>query len=95
LSFNLNSSLWLRRQLKNRSHLTFSQTRQEHDLAVRKFQRIMVGSDPLFIDLPKDRRLGFDHLIRATQYTNRLTSNLANKGQFGSWSDADCDIPIL
>jgi hypothetical protein len=75
--------------------LAFSQTSQEHDLAIWKFQRIVVGSEPFFIDLPKDRRFVFDHLIRTTQYTNRLTFNLANKGQLGSWSDADRDILIF
>jgi len=75
--------------------LAFSQTRQEHDLAIWKFQRIVVGGDPFFIDLSKHRRLVFDHLIRTTQYTNRLAFDLANKGQLGSWSDADRDTLIF
>jgi len=75
--------------------LAFSQTRQEHDLAIWKFQRIVVGSDPFLINLSKDRRLVFDHLIRTTQYTNRLAFNLANKRQLGSWSDADRDTLIF
>src|ERR1700756_5363830 len=38
LGFELNDSLWLRPQLKNRSLLTLAQRCQEHDLAIRKFQ---------------------------------------------------------
>jgi hypothetical protein len=76
---NFHGILWHRWQLKNSSHLTLSQTRQEHDLAIRKFQRIVVDGDSVFIDLPKDRRLVFDYLIRATDYTNRLTFDLTNK----------------
>ena len=49
LSFDLNLSAWLRRQLKNCSLLALSHTCQEHDLTVRKFQRIMVSGDLLFI----------------------------------------------
>jgi hypothetical protein len=43
LGRRLTGSLWLRRQLKNRSLLTFTQECQGHDLAVRKFQRIVMG----------------------------------------------------
>ena len=57
LGFNLNGSPWLRRQLKNRSLLIFTQTCQEHDLVIRKFQRIVMSGEPVFVDLPKNRRL--------------------------------------
>jgi hypothetical protein len=60
LGFDLNRSPWLRWQLENCSFLTFSQTCQEHDLAVWKFQRIVMGPDLVFVDLPKDRRLILD-----------------------------------
>src|SRR5262249_50804827 len=95
LGFHLNSSLGFRRQLKNRSFLSFSQTCQEHDLAVRKFQRIVMNGDFFFIDLPKDRRLVLEHLIPPTQHTNRLARNLASKGQLGSWSNADRQARIF
>jgi hypothetical protein len=60
LGFDLNRSPWLRWQLENCSFLTFSQTCQEHDLAVWKFQCIVMGGDLVFVDLPKDRRLILD-----------------------------------
>jgi len=75
--------------------LTFSQTRQEHDLAIWKFQGIVVGGDPFFIDLPKDGRLVPDRLMRQREHTNRLVGNLAKKGQLGAWSEADRDILIF
>ena len=80
LGICLNSSPRLRRQLKNCSLLAFSHTCQEHDLAVRKFQRIVMSDDPVFIDLPKDRRLVLDHPIPPTQHADRLARNLASKG---------------
>ena len=43
LRFYFNGILWFRWQSKNRSLLAFSQTSQEHDLAVRKFQCIVSG----------------------------------------------------
>jgi len=41
--------------LKNRNLLTFTQRCQEHNLAVRKFQRIVMRRDLFSIDLSKDR----------------------------------------
>jgi hypothetical protein len=43
--------------------LTFKQECQEHDPAVRKFQRIVMGGDLFFVDLPKDCRLVFDRTV--------------------------------
>jgi hypothetical protein len=60
LGFDLNRSPWLRWQLENRGLLILTQARQEHDLAVRKFQRIVMSGDLVFVDLPKDRRLMLD-----------------------------------
>jgi hypothetical protein len=54
LGCDLNRSPWLRWQLENCSFLTFSQTCQEHDLTVRKFKRIVMGRDLVFVDLTKD-----------------------------------------
>jgi hypothetical protein len=43
--------------------LTFAQESQKHDLAVGKFQRIVMSDDPVFVDLPKDRCLVLDYII--------------------------------
>jgi hypothetical protein len=66
---SLDDSLWLGRQLKNRSLLTLTQECQGHDLAVRKFQRIVMGCHPFFVDLPKDRCLVIDHCPAPSQQT--------------------------
>jgi IS30 family transposase len=43
LGGRFNGSLWLGRQLKNRSLLTLTENREQYDLAVRKFDRIVMG----------------------------------------------------
>jgi hypothetical protein len=63
LGFGLNESLWFRWQLKNRSLLTLTQRCQQHDLPIRKFQRIVVRDDLVFVDLPKDRCLVLDYTV--------------------------------
>jgi hypothetical protein len=57
--------------LKNRRLLTLIQECQEHDPAVRKFQRIVMSDDPLFVDLPKDCGFVGDHLRPPAQEANR------------------------
>jgi hypothetical protein len=43
--------------------LTLTQACQEHDLAVGKFQRIVMSDGPVFVDLPKDRCLVLDYIV--------------------------------
>ena len=45
LDCRLGGSLWLSGQLKNRGLLTLTKERQQQDLAVRKFERIVNGMD--------------------------------------------------
>ena len=66
LALRFNSSLWLRRQLKHCSALTLAQECQERDLAVRKFQCIVMSDRLFLVDLPEDRRLVIN-LFRAGQ----------------------------
>jgi hypothetical protein len=47
-------ALRLSRQLQNRRLLVFPKHRQQHDPAIRKFQRIMVRGYFLLINLPED-----------------------------------------
>jgi hypothetical protein len=58
-----NGSLWFRRQLQNSRLLAFTQACQQHDLAIRKFQRIVMHRNFVFVDLPKDRGLMRDYFI--------------------------------
>jgi hypothetical protein len=54
-----------------------------------------MSGDPVFIDLPKDRRLVLDHPIPPTQHADRLARNLVSKGQLGSRSNADSHVRIF
>jgi hypothetical protein len=63
LGFGLNDSLWFRWQLKNGGLLTLTQRCQQHDLPIRKFQRIVVRDEFVFVDLAKDRCLVLDYLV--------------------------------
>jgi hypothetical protein len=79
LGFDLNRSPWLRWQLENRGLLTLTQARQEHDLAVRKFQRIVMSGDLVFVDLPKDRRLILDRTVVPRPQSSWQAPNLVSK----------------
>jgi hypothetical protein len=63
LGLGFNGSLWFRRQLQNRCLLAFTQACQQHDTAIRKFQRIVMRRNLVFVDLPKDRGLMRDYFI--------------------------------
>ena len=63
LGLSFNGSLWFRRQLQNGRLLALTQSCQERDPAVRKFQRIVMRRDFVFVDLPKDRGLMLDYFI--------------------------------
>jgi hypothetical protein len=95
LGFNLSDSLWLRRQLKNHSLLILTQACQKHNLAVGKFQRIVMSRDLFFVDLPKDRRLVLDYFIPPTQQARRQARNFVGKGQLSSRKNADRDGRIF
>jgi hypothetical protein len=60
LGLGFNDSLWFCRQLQNRRLLTPTQSCQQHNPAIRKFQRIVMRCDLVFVDLPKDRGLMLD-----------------------------------
>jgi hypothetical protein len=63
LCYRLGGSLWLSGQLKNRGLLTLTKERQQQDLAVRKFERIVMGHCLFFVDLPKDRCSVVEHIL--------------------------------
>jgi hypothetical protein len=65
--------------LKNRSLLTLAQERQEDDLAVRKFEGIVMGSDLVFIDLPKDRGFVLDRPVVPRPQSGWQALNLVSK----------------
>jgi hypothetical protein len=63
LGLSFNGSLWFCRQLQNGRLLVLTQSRQKHDPAIRKFQRIVMRRDLVLVNLPKDRCLMLDHFI--------------------------------
>jgi hypothetical protein len=63
LGLGFNGSLWFCRQLQNRGLLALIQSCQERDPAIRKFQRIVMRCNFVFVDLPKDRGLMLDYFI--------------------------------
>jgi hypothetical protein len=70
LDLSLNSRPWFSWQLEDCSLLILSQRCQEHDVAIRKFQRIVMGSELVFVDLPKDRSLMFDCIVPRPQFSS-------------------------
>ncbi len=79
LSCKLSGSLWLGRQLKNRGLLTFTQACEQHDLAVRKFECIVMRRRFFLVDLPKDCGLVIDRALTPTQKTGRCPTYLVRK----------------
>jgi hypothetical protein len=75
--------------------LTFKQECQEHNPAVRKFQRIVMSVDLFFVDLPKDCRLVIDYFIPPRKQTSRQAPNFVGKRQLRSGSNADHYARVL
>src|SRR6516225_10551720 len=71
LGLSFNGSLWFCRQLQNRGLLALTQCCQQHDSAIRQFQRIVMRCDLVFIDLPKDRCLMVDNFIAPSYHARR------------------------
>jgi len=66
--------------LKNRGLLTFFQKRQQYDLAIRKFERIVMDTFVLLIDLTENCGLVVDFSLTPNKSAGQ-TSNFACKGQ--------------
>jgi hypothetical protein len=80
LVLKLARSLWLRRQLKDRSLLSLTEERQEYDPTIRKFQSIVMGGDSLLVHLSKDRRRVLHYFIAPSEQSGRLTGYFVRKG---------------
>jgi hypothetical protein len=79
LRFNVNSGPRLCWQLENRRLLSLAQEGQKHDLAIRKFQRIVMSGYFFFVDLPKDRRLILDRSVVPGPQPSWQTLNFVRK----------------
>jgi hypothetical protein len=69
--------------------LTAAQVRQKHNLAVRKFQCVVMNVGFVLIDLTKDSRLMFDHFSAPKQKASSQALNFLGKGQLGARSETD------
>jgi hypothetical protein len=64
LGLRLGCGSRLYRKLEHCCFLTFAHVSQAHDLAVRKFQRIMMHTRLVLVDLPEDGRRVIDGCTR-------------------------------
>src|ERR1700738_622758 len=95
LSLNFGCGSRLCWKLQHRRFLPFKHVRQEHDLPIWKFQRIMVGSRVVLIDLPEDRRRMGDHIrLPAKQHTWAAHYQLG-KGELRSRKNAHRRVGIF
>jgi hypothetical protein len=64
-------------QLQDYRLLAFHQVRQEHHIAIRKFQRVVMNGGAVYIDLPEDRGFVGDDILAPRPQTGAL--NLVRK----------------
>jgi hypothetical protein len=69
--------------------LTVAQGRQKHNLAVRKFQRVVMNERVILINLTKDCRPMLDHFSAPKQEASSHALNIVGKGQLSARSETD------
>jgi hypothetical protein len=52
--------------------LPFHQVSQQHDLTIRKFQRVVMNGGAVYIDLPEDRGFVVDDILAPRPQTGAL-----------------------
>src|SRR6516164_7914262 len=82
-------------KLKHHRFLMFKQVGQEHDLPVRKFQRIMMCVQVLLLDLAEDRRRVIDLTDMAAGRAAPPTPYCHGKSKLRSWKNANCHVGIF
>src|ERR1700681_4195618 len=78
LGFYFSRGNRLRRKLKHRCFLICKHVGQQRHLAVRKFQRIMMCSRVLLVDLPKDGCRVIEGTFQTSKPRGRHLTALAN-----------------
>jgi hypothetical protein len=76
------------RQLQHRCGLPGTQARHQHDLSIRKFQRIVMDARLVGVDLPEARQPLTD-LPRTEKPKRRLTLDVVVEGNLGAWHQAN------
>src|SRR5215472_2524428 len=95
LGLSFNGSLWFCRQLQNGRLLALTQSCQECDPAIGKFQRIVMRRDLVFVDLPKDHRLILDYFIAPSYQACPQAFYLFSKRQLRPRKDADRHVHVF
>ena len=95
LGFDFRRCNRLHRKLKHRRFLPFEQVGQQYHLAVRKFQRIVMRSRVVLVDLPKDGRRVIEGTRFPTEQAVRPTTNGFGKGKLCPRKNANRCIAIF
>jgi len=77
-------SPWRRRKLEHGSLLTHRKSRQEHNLSIREFERIMMRVERLFVHLPEYRSTVLDGIAFPNKKIPLCHGYAARKGEFRS-----------
>jgi hypothetical protein len=86
----------LRRKLEYRCFLTFKHVSQQHRLPVWKFQRIVMGSRVVLVDLPKDGHRVLEHLRHPAEQPAAYAAPYRGcKGKLCSWKNANRRVGIF
>ena len=82
-----------RGQLQHRCPLPLAQPREQHHLAVRKLQSVVVGDRIVQVDLPKARKALSDLLVRKNSYPERrLAFDIGVERDFGAGKQANRNV---
>jgi TIR domain len=90
LSLRLGCSSGLCRKLEHCCFLTFEYVSEEHHLPVWKFQRIMMCSRVVLVDLPEDGSRVIDCIRFPAKQPALPTPHLLSKGELRSRKNTDC-----
>src|SRR3954454_1707980 len=83
------------RQLQHRGALVLAQTREQHHLPVRKFERVVMGHGIIGVDLPEAGKALTDLLIRQdTDAEGRLAFYILVKSELGAGQQAHRDVRL-
>jgi hypothetical protein len=83
------------RKLEHRCFLTLPQISQQDHLPIGKFQRIMMRSRVVLVDLPKDGRRVFDHSRLPRKQTASAAPYRSREGKFCSRKNANRRLGIF
>ena len=82
-------------QLQHCGALALAQAREQHDLPVRKLQRIVMGHGVVHVDLPEARKMLSDFLVRKNaDAERRLAFDILVERNFGARQETDRNMRL-